>query len=493
MRRVLRSLTLARLLVILTFVAVFVIALRAPLDTDTFWHLRAGEWQVQNRSLLRVDLFSHTRANESWVNHSWLSQLILYGAYATFGDAGLSFYTAILATAGMAFVYRQLVGDPLVRAFVIALAAAAAAVFWTARPQMMSFLLSTVILYLLWLYQKRNIDRLWFIPPIMVLWVNLHGGFAIAFILMVLAMAGEFARWAVDRRLATSDEPSPSLRPVLRIAVVGVVSAAAISLNPYGPAMLAYPFRTVGIGVLRDFIQEWASPNFHGRETWPFMWLLLGTMVAVGVSSRRLDWRDALLTSGTAYSALLAARNIPTFAIVAAPVLAEHGSVWLEERGYRMNWNRAGQGRGISLLNWLLLATILTGAVFKTVLALDPETIEESRRSSLPVEAIAYLRDRPSDGPMFNSYNWGGYLIWAARDYPVYIDGRTDLYDDQLLREYVATYFAQGEWEQNLYESGINLILVETSSPLSRLLALNSGWALLYQDDVAVIYSRRGP
>jgi len=216
-------------------------------------------------------------------------------------------------------------------------------------------------------------------------------------------------------------------------------------------------------------------------------------MVAVGVSSRRLDWRDALLTSGTAYSALLAARNIPTFAIVAAPVLAEHGSVWLEERGYRMNWNRAGQGSGISLLNWLLLATILTGAVFKTVLALDPETIEESRRSSLPVEAIAYLRDRPSDGPMFNSYNWGGYLIWAARDYPVYIDGRTDLYDDQLLREYVATYFAQGEWEQNLYESGINLILVETSSPLSRLLALNSGWALLYQDDVAVIYSRRGP
>jgi hypothetical protein len=479
--------------VILTFVAVFVIALRAPLDTDTFWHLRAGEWQVQHRSLLRVDLFSHTRTNEAWVNHSWLSQVILYGAYAAFGDAGLSFYTAILATTGMAFVYRQLDGDALVRAFVIALAAGAAAVFWTARPQMISFLLSTVILNLLWLYQKQNKDRLWLIPPIMVLWANLHGGFAIAFILMVLAMAGEIARWVLDRRLATSDEASPSLRPVFRIAVVGVVSAAAISLNPYGPAMLVYPFRTVGIGVLRDFIQEWASPNFHGRETWPFMWLLIGTMVAVGVSARRLDWRDAVITSGTAYSALLAARNIPTFAIVAAPVLAEHGNAWLKERGYRMNWNRAGHGGAIALLNWLILAAILTGAAFKTVFALDPEIIDGSRRSSLPVEAVAYLRAQSPDGPMFNSYNWGGYLIWAARDYPVYIDGRTDLYDDQLLRKYVATYFAQGEWEQNLHESGINLILVETSSPLSRLLALDSGWAQLYQDDVAVIYARRGP
>src|SRR5688572_19235069 len=107
LRKWLRALTLGRFVVLFTFIAVFVMAVRAPLDTDTLWHLRAGEWQVQNQSLLRVDLFSHTRAGEAWINHSWMSQFIIYGFYSALGDAGLALYTAILATAGMYFIYRQ--------------------------------------------------------------------------------------------------------------------------------------------------------------------------------------------------------------------------------------------------------------------------------------------------------------------------------------------------------------------------------------------------
>ena len=103
MSKALRWLTLSKLLVIVTFVAVFVMAMRTPLDTDTLWHLRAGEWQVQHRALLRIDIFSHTRQGQAWINHSWLSQIILYAMYILLGDPGLAFYTAVLATAGMFF------------------------------------------------------------------------------------------------------------------------------------------------------------------------------------------------------------------------------------------------------------------------------------------------------------------------------------------------------------------------------------------------------
>lgn len=494
MTKWLRAFTLRRLVILITFIAVFVISMRAPLDHDTFWHLRAGQWQVEHRALLQVDVFSHTRQGEPWINHSWLSQIILYGMYAALGDPGLALYMAILASAGMFFVYRQLSGDPMVRGLVIVLSAAAAAIFWSPRPQMMSFFLSTVILYLLWLYQKRGIDRLWLIPPIFLAWANLHGGFAIGFILLTLALVGDTLRWLSAKLHALPEEGDlPTLNSSLRLVVIGLVSAAVVSVNPYGPALLLYPFRTVGIGALQDYIQEWASPNFHNPQTWPFIWMLLGTLVAVGLSGKRLDWRDTVMVAGTGYSALLAQRNIPTFAIVAAPVLSHHISEWLAQYSFRLNWDRRPRTAGLAAANVLLLALTVIGALVWVVSVLNPVALTESRRERFPVDAVEFLREERYPGPIFNSYNWGGYLIWEARDYPVYVDGRTDLYDDQLLRDYLNTYLAQSGWDERLYQDGIATVLVEETSPLAQVLRTEPEWDRVYDDDRAVIYTRRSP
>lgn len=493
MARLTRWLTLERLLAALTLIAVFAMAARTPLDTDTLWHLRAGEWQVEHRALLRTDVFSWSRAGQEWINHSWLSQLVLYGVYAALGDLGLALYTALLATAGMAFVYRACEGSAIVRAFVIVLAAAAAAVFWSPRPQMMSFLLSCVVLYLLWEH-RRGRDRLWLIPPIMALWANLHGGFAIGFVLMVLALLGEGVRWLIEGVLFPVRETAerPTLRPALRIGVVGLVSAAAVALNPYGPRMLAYPFQTVGIGVLRDFIQEWAAPDFHQPQTWPFIWLLLGTLILAGLSPRRLDWRDAVMVGGTAYSGLLAGRNIAVFAIAAAPVLALHAEAWLVAHAIRFDLRRPPRG-ALAALNWLLLALALAAGAVKLGVALDRTTVEQAQRDLLPVHAAAFLEHEQPPGPLFNSYNWGGYLIWARREYPVYVDGRTDLYDDELLRAYLNTAFAQPGWDEHLNKIGANTVLIETSSPLAQVLLLSEGWERAYRDDLASVFVREVP
>ncbi len=491
MARFFRSLTLSRLLAVLAVVAAFAMAARAPLDTDMLWHLRAGQWQVEHRMLLDEDVFSYSRSGEPWINHSWLSQIVLYGAYAALGDLGLMLYVAILAAVGMALIYAVCEGSALVRAFAVILAGAAAAVFWSARPQMMSFLMSAAVLALILLH-RRGTDRLWLIPLLMVLWANLHGGFAIGFILLVLAAVGEALRWFVERVLGGAEESAsdpPTLRPVLQLVVVGLVSAAAISINPYGPRMLLYPFNTVGIGVLRDYIQEWAAPDFHQAQTWPFLWLLLGTLTVAGLSPRRLDWRDAIMVGGTAYSALLAGRNIAVFAVVAAPVLSLHLETWLEAHSLRLNLNRSPRGALVAI-NWALLGLVLAAAAFKASFALRPESLEASRRDLLPVDAVAYLVDQDLPGPLFNSYNWGGYLIWAAPEYPVYVDGRTDLYNDELLRRYLSIYYAQPGWEERLDEVGANTVLVESSSPLAQVLRLSKDWRCAFSDQLASIYVR---
>jgi hypothetical protein len=109
------------------------------------------------------------------------------------------------------------------------------------------------------------------------------------------------------------------------------------------------------------------------------------------------------------------------------------------------------------------------------------------------VKAVAYLESARPPGPIFNSYNWGGYLIWTARDYLVYVDGRTDLYDDAFLREYLSIHLAGDDWEAGLDQAGVNTVIVETLSPLARALADTDGWSLAYEDDLAVIYVRETP
>ena len=103
-----RQLTTERLMAAVLFILLFAMAVRVPTDTDTWWHLRSGKVMVEQHAILRHDLFSHTRLDVAWVNHSWGAQLVLYGAYELFGDGvlpgdsgniGLALVTALLATA----------------------------------------------------------------------------------------------------------------------------------------------------------------------------------------------------------------------------------------------------------------------------------------------------------------------------------------------------------------------------------------------------------
>ncbi len=490
----LKNLTTQRLMVAILFILLFAMAVRIPLDTDTWWHLRSGEYILAHRSVPLTDPFSLTRLDQPWIDHSWGSQIIMYGFYRLFGGAGqpgdggnvgLAVYTALLATAGMVFVYQMCEGNVYLRAFVVILAAATAAVFWSARPQMTSFFLSTVILYLLYLYKRRRVDRLWLIPIIMLIWVNLHSGFAIGFILLFGTIAGE-----VLGRLFDGKNPDVLTWPHIgKLVAITVLALVVLVVNPNTTQMWTYPFRTVGIGVLQQYIQEWASPDFHRRETWPFVLMLLGTLAAVGLSGKRIDWTDLVLVGGTAFMSLYAGRNISTFAVVAAPVLSRHVNVILEERGLRLP--RTRPARGIALVvNWLLLLIVILGAGGKIVLALNPKAVAEAQIEGLPVKAAAYLNEHKLAGPMFNSYNWGGYLMFAAPEYPVFVDGRTDLYDDALLTQWLQTM--QGDhWQDTFAQWNIRLAVIERDSSLAKLLRQEPAWKEVYQDNQASIFQRQ--
>jgi len=148
-------------------------------------------------------------------------------------------------------------------------------------------------------------------------------------------------------------------------------------------------------------------------------------------------------------------------------------------------------GRMLGVLNWLLLALIVVAALVKIYFPLAPGVVEKSLRGSLPVDAVAYVQAERPPGPMFNSYNWGGYLLFTLwPDYPVFVDGRTDLYDDAFLRQYLSTYVADEGWQESLDEYGIQLVIVEANSVLAKFLRIDPAWQEAHRDETAAVFTR---
>ncbi|MBL7161905.1 MAG: hypothetical protein ISS57_04805 [Anaerolineales bacterium] len=536
------DLNIKRLVVCLTFLAVFAMSARISVDTDTWWHLRAGQLIVEHRAVLQQDVFSYTMAGEIWQYPGWLVEVPMYAIYQTFGPGGLNIWTAAMVTLTFCFVWMTLSGGEFTRAFVTILAAAASGVFWAARPNLMTFLLAGVFLWILdanaerkrWNAHSHNseigqetgqsrvekktdsnkggldqeissskgaivggkptadrgrpssvVGRLWLLPVLMIIWANSHGGFAVGFILWGAYFVDALARW----RMGTCKRAN-----MQTLLIIGLFMVLAVCINPSGPAILLYAFKTLNIGVLQDFIQEWQSPNFHHMQVQPFLWLLLLTIAAIGTSRKRISLVDYLLLSGFAYLGFVAGRNIALFALAAPMILTRHALPFLEEAGSRLGFRGSTQtpvraSRWQSILNWIILGVLILAVALKSSLVIPIAVNQEHFEESLPVAAVAFLKDKRPEGQLFNSYNWGGYLLWALPEYPVFVDGRTDLYGDELIRQWMQVVQADDGWQEALEQWDVGVILLEPDRPVVDKLS-GEGWELLFEDDIAVVYGR---
>ena len=501
--------TARQLLVAILFVAIFAMAIRQPADTDTWWHLKSGQLMWESGEILRADPFSHTVHGKPWIDHGWLVQILLWPLYQGLGLAGLALLLAVLVTASFVLVYVQCEGKPFLAAFATLIGAVASSVIWAARPQLVSLLLAALVAFLLDRYKRTGSGAwLWPVPLVVALWVNCHGGFVIAFILMGCYLVGETLNRLTSPLRAshgTSDNRTERTK-LAPLVIVILVSVPAVLLNPNTVKMLPYAYQTVSIGQLQDYIQEWASPDFHNIQFHPFIWLLLLTLAAMGLSRRRADWTDLALVGLFGYMGLLAVRNIALFALVAPPVLSRHmvsaiddlatGSPRLSGLAALTHTQPSDRPRrGLITLNLLLLILVVIGAGTKIAVDMihlqDPEVWGEG----LPLQAAEYLRDHDPPGLMFNSYNWGGYLIWTLYpDKPVFIDGRTDLYalNGSALQDYSQIHWVRPGWEEILERYDTGYVITEHTGLLDTMLAERPAWMVTHRDELAVIYQRTG-
>ncbi len=500
-RRILRWLTIRRLAVAILLLALSAASLRQAWDPDMWWHLATGRYIVERHVIPREDIFSYTAAGRRWFAHEWLTDVLMYLLYRAGGTPALIVGASLVVTATFMLVYHSARSggagargtSPYVAVFTVLVAAFASAITWGARPQLLNALF--LALFHAILLRSRtpdlqaricNLQRgiLWPLPVLTALWANLHSGFYLGLVVTGVVLSGD----ALSYLLTSANErvkhyPTPVALRNLALTLVLCVFAALV--NPNGYHMLLYPFGTLGSGAMQSYIQEWASPDFHRREYWLFALLLLGGSLALALA-RREDAPVSPPLSGLflffsfGFAGLVSVRHIPLFAVVAAPTVgrALEGLLHLRFRG---------EGGGLPLLNWALLLVMIAGVGWRLSDVLVKE--QQVERTSYPVDALEFIREHGlAEKRVYNSYNWGGYLIWHGLR--VFIDGRADVYGDAFIHEYMLAYWLQGDWRVPLEHYDVDYILIESELPLARLLEERDDWVRVYQDRLAVIFVR---
>jgi hypothetical protein len=475
-----------KLFVLVLALGLFVLASRNVTDPDVWWHLRTGEMIVQTHHAPHFDPYSYTRAGQPWIDHEWLSEVLIYLLLRAGGWSGLIMFFAAVVAAAHLLAFARSPGKPYVAGVVTLLGAFTAAPSWGVRPQMLTLLLASLVLWLL--ERSHRTPRLvWWMVPLTLLWANLHAGWALGIGFGILFAMGEALDAAFGFRSWT--EVGERLR---RLIPVLVLSLAVVAINPYGARLYAYPFQTLHSRTMLNYISEWAAADFHQARYAPLGLMILGTVLLPALSPRRLAPRELLLLAVVTYAALRSVRHIPIYVLVAVPILSATLTSWMEERKWR--WQELpdrplAQSKAIANAILLVIFVIFVAVRIKVVTGGQ----SEAEAKEFPTAAVSFLRASHLPGPMLNHYNWGGYLIWQLYpEYKVFIDGRADVYGDDLMDERYSLYWVQrSDWQKDLESRDIRLVVLPPDAPLVTALREAPDWKQAYADAQAVVLARQ--
>jgi hypothetical protein len=495
--------TFANLVWMLAF---FIVLISGPrlmnADGDLGRHLTIGRYMLEHAEIPLRDLFSHTMAGHPLTPHEWLSQVIFALADKLMGLNGVILVCAVIIATTFRFVFVQArmasrtLGAALL---VVMLAMLASAMHWLSRPHIFTFLLLAVWMTVLYQLRKGKVKQWWLLPALMLIWANLHGAFIAGFATWITYGVGLF--WDSLHHNIPEDE---ALHPRFwRYYLLGGGAAFLVSLiNPSGLGLWKTSLGYIGNDYLVNHTVEYMSPNFHNANFWPFLIFIALLLVAIGLSKKRIE--SGLLFTSAAWlvMGLYSGRNIPLFAIVAAPLLAQGLDELISGVTSRVKFlGRLNdldvriQKLDVTLKGyfWPVISVVSAVICFSAGFRFDAgKTGNVFYPQSFPVEAVNWLQENPQKGDMFNSFTWGGYLLyrlWPEKQ--VFIDGQTDFYGEALSREYAQVMNAAEGWQSILEDYQVEWAILPSKDGIVQALSSDLGWESVYSDDTAVILRRK--
>jgi hypothetical protein len=481
---------------ILRFVAISVALLLTPfavirskaydVDPDIWWHIRVGDWIAEHHAVPRVSIFSQY-IDRPWTAYSWAFELLVSGVHRMFG---------LPAIPGLLLSVEILIS----LTFLLSLSRISGSFWWTwaigvagifafqvnpLRPMAFTVLFFIVELLLIFEAERTGNDNLLYcLGPLFILWANFHIQFVYG-----IAVA---ALYVACRILLLTFKKSPDLSAIsssrLKLAGIGAVALLGSCIGPNGwlPYKVAVGLATQPF--VFQIILEMHAMDFRFLGHYVELLLLMAACFAVGQSHSRDLFRPTLLAM-TAFVSFRSARDMWFVAIAASFVIAEAVRLRANQRAETPTGNRNSKWKPPSYALATALAATISFAYGIRHGVNTPDMIREIDKV-YPIRATEFVRDSHLQGPIYNSMNWGGFLIFNLRDLPVSIDPRTNIYGDELLARSIATTSGI-KWQTDPVLARSNLVILERYVPLAADLVNDPAYRLVYQDQIATVFVKQ--
>ena len=476
-------------LVVLGLCAVFFLAINPIADFDTGYHLKNGQYILESHTIPRADIFSYSASGASWVNHYWLSDVIFFLVYHSVGWRGLTFFIALLAALTYALLLKtaRLMGAPPLLSLVLLFPVAYLTLeLWVVRPQVFSYLCAVLLIYLLERrHTLRNRYLAFFIPAVMLIWANMHAGVLLGLVVLCIYEG------------ATIIANHFRLKPMGFFLFASSLSFIVVFANPNGYSTLAYAsiiapaVKELGVmewGSLLQFLTTWQAKLF-------FMEMLVVTAFLAWRVAIKKDVTLALRGLGVVGLAfvlpLVSVRHVGFFPLLILPLLAREVYELFEER------------RGFAMDKDVVRYCIAAALVLVCVFAYQKDTAQAVVNTHLlPVRAGDFIATTGLQGPMFDIPAQGGQLIFRLwPEQKVFMDGRSEIYKDEVDKDFLAIMKQQPGWEKLVNEKyKFNYFVLWYREPLAaptRNLALrlmrDFNFILVQWDDATIILVRNVP
>lgn len=407
------------------------------IPNDYWWHVKAGEYIVQNKSIPFTDVFSWygIENNLYWHSHEWLSEVVIYLTSLIGGRTAIVIFVAFCVTALFLILYKTN-KEYYEKHFCFTLLWVLIGSFLFAkllspRPHMISFILFTLTVWLLYRYRNNeNTKSVWFIPFISLLWVNFHGGSSnLPYVLAVLfIITGLF-----DFKIGKIKFDKISRKQIKTYFMVGAVSFLVLVLNPHGLDMITYPYINMGDTVMLSFIGEWRSPDLKILQDILFIAPILVSMIIFIITEKDISFIDLTMIGAFSYLTLKSVRFSAFLYIIASYIIFRYldNSKLKDIKNKTINDLVSLMPSAFKRLYILIIGSM---GVF-TLLLLTTNQINDLFNKDIVSSEIVEIIKEENPERLFNDYNYGGYLIY--NDIKPMIDGRADMYSETLLKDYI--------------------------------------------------------
>ncbi|ABF39744.1 hypothetical protein Acid345_0739 [Candidatus Koribacter versatilis Ellin345] len=455
------------------------------LDPDIFWHIKVGDWILEHKAVPHTGIFSQTAAQRPWTAYSWGYEILLSRSYAWFGLVGLGsfgvFLTFLVAAALFWAVYRLsgrfwtawLLTGIGVYAFLFSL---------MPRPVFFSMAIFTILLcWLLEAQRDGNIRRLYWLPLMFAIWANLHIQFTYGLALLGLFITVQGLQSLAQRLMPGLMERyfAPSTLPLGKLIAIFAGCIAASCIGPYSYHLFLVLREYSKAKFTYGMIIELLPLNFETPSHYFELLLAAAAFVAVG-SQKKIDpFKLAFLIIGTVI-AFRTTRDAWFICIPAVAFIAECTAA--SEREPRL---KLAETAGVLVGSLFVLFLVARNTDF------NQRGLDEAVSGWYPVNAANFLRNNPMPGPLYNSFDWGGFLIWYLPQYPVSVDGRNDLYGDELDALLYGSESGDPNYVNDPYLNAAGVVLLRKEVPLAKLLTVDKRFRVIYQDQLSAIFVRR--